>query len=119
MWKILFAVEALQGAAETPATETATGPGGMQPFVLIAIFFAVFYFLFIRPNSKREKERQSMLGSLSKGDGVITTGGIHGKVIGLTDKTVVLKVSDDPALKMEFSRTSVAAVVAEEESDES
>jgi preprotein translocase subunit YajC len=84
-------------------------PGGsFLPFLLL--MFAVVYFLMIRPNQKRERERREMLASIAKGDKVITTGGICGTVVGVNEKTVVVKVSDDPITKIEFVRTSVAQV---------
>ncbi|MFO7976941.1 MAG: preprotein translocase subunit YajC [Candidatus Hydrogenedentota bacterium] len=77
--------------------------------MLIAMF-AIFYFLLIRPNTKREKQRREMLSSLSKGDSVVTAGGIHGTIVGIDEKSVVLRVSDDPLVKMEFQRSSISRV---------
>lgn len=101
--------------------QTAPGSGGsdaapnagpaMPPFLfLIVAMFAIMYFLTIRPNQKREKERQAMLAALSKGDRVITSGGIYGTIIGLNEKSVVLRVSEEPAVKMEFVRAAVTRV---------
>ena len=97
MWRFLFAAEAAQGVAQN-------GGEGGQPqsflgspqFLMLVAMFAIFYFLLIRPNTKREKERREMLSSLSKGDSVVTAGGIHGTIVGLNEKSVVLRVSDDP-----------------------
>ena len=86
--------------------------GGFIPLLLI--MFAVMYFLMIRPNQKRERERREMLNSIAKGDKVITTGGICGTVVGVSEKTVVLKVSDEPVTKIEFVRTSVAQVAKDD-----
>ena len=112
MWRFLFAAEAAQGVAQN-------GGEGGQPqsflgspqFLMLVAMFAIFYFLLIRPNTKREKERREMLSSLSKGDSVVTAGGIHGTIVGLDEKSVVLRVSDDPPLKMEFQRSSVSRVM--------
>jgi preprotein translocase subunit YajC len=87
-------------------------PGSFFPFLIL--MFAVMYFLMIRPNQKRERERREMLSSIAKGDKVVTTGGICGTVVGVNEKTVVLKVSDDPVTKIEFVRTSVAQVAKED-----
>jgi preprotein translocase subunit YajC len=99
--------------------ENATSPaptGDIRKLLpMIAIFIAFFYFFMIRPNQKREKERRDMLASLSKGDAVITNGGIHGTIVGLHEKTVVLRVSDDPAVKMEFARGAVSRVNAKDD----
>ena len=95
-----------------------TGPGGpgLQPllFMMIAMF-AVMYFLTIRPQQKREKERREMLSALSKGDRVVTQGGIFGTIIGLNDRSVVLRVSDEPVVKLEFMRAAVSKVEREDE----
>jgi len=79
------------------------------------LIFGVFYFLLIRPNQKRERTRREMLASLSKGSKVVTSGGICGTILGLNEKTVVLRVSDDPITKMEFLRTAISQVATEEE----
>jgi len=79
-------------------------------FFMMAIF-GIFYFLMIRPNQKREKERQAMLAALSKGDRVVTAGGMFGTIVGLTDKTVVLRVGDEPGTKIEFLRSAVSRAV--------
>jgi len=82
----------------------------MLPMLLI--FGVIMYLFFFRPNQKREKERREMLAALAKGDKVVTSGGICGSVIGLTDKTVVLRVGEDPNMKMEFLRGAVSQVTS-------
>jgi preprotein translocase subunit YajC len=88
----------------------------VQMFPLILIF-AVFWFLMIAPNRKRDRERKAMLAALSKGDSVITAGGVCGTIVGLTENTVVLKVSDDPPTKIEFLRSSVSQNAPKEASE--
>ncbi|MCC6794278.1 MAG: preprotein translocase subunit YajC [Candidatus Hydrogenedentes bacterium] len=80
----------------------------------MAPMLLVMWFFMLRPNQKREKERQAMLAGLSKGDKVIMASGIIGSIIGVTDKTVVLRVSEEPIVKMEFLRGSVSRVVKDE-----
>lgn len=75
----------------------------------LALMFAVFYFLLIRPQQKRQKARNSMLDSLQKGDSVITIGGIHGNIVDINDEKVTLKVNDD--MRLTFERNSINAVV--------
>lgn len=111
-------ISAVQAAAEAPAPATGqtTSPGG-DPFSILwfmAPMLLVMWFFMLRPNQKREKERQAMLAGLSKGDKVIMASGIIGSIIGVTDKTVVLRVSDEPVVKMEFLRGSVSRVVKDE-----
>ncbi len=74
---------------------------------LVAIF-AIFYFFIIRPQSKRQKERQKMLDALKKGEDVVTIGGVHGKVMGFknNEKIVVLKVNDN--INLDVDRTAIS-----------
>ncbi len=87
------------------------GQGGFEqlfstivPFLLIIL---VFYFLILRPQQKRQKERQRLLGSVRKGDRIVSTGGIHGLVEGIEDKTLLVKIDDNVKVKMEKSAVSV------------
>lgn len=85
----------------------------LLPVILV---FVVFWFLLIRPQQKRQKERNAMLQSLKKGDKVITIGGLHGTITDLTEDRVTLKVSDNTRLV--FERTAVNAVIRPEETAE-
>ncbi len=92
------------------ATAEPGGAGGIigmiWPFVLM---FAVFYFLLIRPQQKKQKQRTSMLSQLKKGDKISTIGGLHGTVVELTDDTVVLRVND--TTKMTFERSAINTII--------
>ena len=79
----------------------------LLPFVLM---FAIFYLFLIRPQQKRTKARNQMLASLKKGDKVVTIGGLHGKIVELTDDTVVLLVND--TTRLTFNRNAVDSVTA-------
>ncbi|MFD0588269.1 preprotein translocase subunit YajC [Paenibacillus sp. GCM10027627] len=81
--------------------------GMIWPFILM---FAVFYFLLIRPQQKKQKQRTSMLNQIKKGDKVTTIGGLHGTVAELTDDTVVIRVND--TTKMTFERSAVNTIVS-------
>jgi preprotein translocase subunit YajC len=74
----------------------------------MAAIFAIFYFLLIRPQQKRQKEIKEMLGNLNRGDMIMTTGGLHGKITGLTEQIATMEVSDKVRVKVE--RTHIAAV---------
>jgi preprotein translocase subunit YajC len=87
----------------------------MQIGMIVAIF-AVFYFLLIRPQRKRQKEMKAMLEALKKGDRVQTIGGIRGTIVGVKEKTVVIKVDDNT--KLEFSRDAVQSIVKKGEEGE-
>ncbi|MEI7025273.1 preprotein translocase subunit YajC [Paenibacillus sp. y28] len=96
-----------QLAAEAPA---AGGLGAIGTFLPIILMFAVLYFLMIRPQQKRSKERNTMLGALKKNDKVVTIGGLHGTIVEITDDIVVLKVND--ATKLTFDRSSISSVTS-------
>jgi preprotein translocase subunit YajC len=84
--------------------------------VMFGAVFAIFYFLIIRPQNKKQKEAQKMIAAIKKGDKVVTIGGIHGTVSSVKDRTVVIKVDDSS--KIEFSKSAIASVEARgEESD--
>ncbi|MGE4357822.1 MAG: preprotein translocase subunit YajC [Candidatus Omnitrophota bacterium] len=71
-------------------------------FPLILIFF-IFYFMIIKPQKTREREIQNMLNNLKKNDYVITSGGIHGTIVDIKDRTVIIKVDDNTKIMVEKS----------------
>ncbi len=78
--------------AEPAATSATPGAGGMlASFLPLIIMIAVFYFLLIRPQKKKEKELKNMLSSLKVSDEVATIGGIHGKIVRIKDDLFVLE----------------------------
>ena len=86
------------------------GGGQLYSFVsMMAVMFAIVYFLMIRPQQKQRQERERMLGALKRGDRVVTTSGIFGTVTQLADHTVTLRVADQ--VKLEFERAAVARIV--------
>lgn len=66
----------------------------------LVLMFVIFYFFLIRPQQKKQKEHQEMLGALRKGDRVVTTGGILGVVTGLTDQYAVIEVQEKVRMKV-------------------
>jgi preprotein translocase subunit YajC len=85
------------------------GPDAFTGFVIpLIIVMAIFYFILIRPQLKRQKQHTSMLSSLQKGDKVVTSGGIHGVIVGLKEDVVVLKVSENT--KIEVNKGSIGVV---------
>ena len=83
--------------------------GGLMAYLPFILILAIMYFLMIRPQAKRQKEKQRMLGALKKGDRVVTIGGIHGTVSGLKgkDKKIVnLKVSNNTNISLNRSALS-------------
>jgi preprotein translocase subunit YajC len=83
--------------------------GFILPLVLM---FAIFYFLLIRPQQKRQRERNEMLNNLQRGDKIVTIGGLHGTIVDLTDDKVILKVSDN--VRLTFERQAVNVVLKDE-----
>ncbi len=81
------------------------------PYILIII---VFYFLLIRPQKQQEKERQKMLENLSKNDEVVTSGGIHGTIVNVKDKTVILRIDEN--VKVEIERNCIASLKKSQQS---
>mgnify|MGYP000924385440 FL=1 len=76
---------------------------------MMVVIFAIFYFLMIRPQQKKQKELKAMLDNLAYGDTVMTSGGIHGKVTGLADAVVTLEIADKVRIKV--ARSAIAAVL--------
>jgi preprotein translocase subunit YajC len=85
--------------------------GGIAPIIFI---FAVFYFLLIMPQQRRQKKWQGMLESLKAGDKVTTSGGLRGTILSLKDDAVVLRVPPDN-LKVEVTRSSIVSLTTPEE----
>ena len=79
--------------------------GGIVSFIPLILVFLVFYFLLIRPQQKKAKEHQAFLQALKKGDNVITSGGLHGKITGMTDTAVTLEIADN--IRVKVSRTHI------------
>jgi preprotein translocase subunit YajC len=90
------------------AAPAAQGGEMFQIFFLVGLF-VLFYFIAIRPQRKRQKEHTDMVSALSKGDEVVTTSGILGKITRLEDNFVVVQVADNVELK--FQRSSINAVL--------
>lgn len=89
-------------AEETPK-QSAPGPFAMELPLIMLVIFALLFFIVIRPAQKRqERERQTLLASLKKNDRVITTAGIYGTIVSVSDKEdeVIVKVDDNTRLKM-------------------
>ena len=84
----------------------------LLPLLLIPIL----YFVMIRPQQKRQKQWQSMLGSIKSGDKVTTAGGIRGTIISIKDDVIIIRVAPDN-LKLEIAKSAIASVTTEEGSE--
>ena len=99
-------------AASTTGATDGTTPGGLlggSPIVMILVMVAIFYFMLIRPENKRKKEAEQMRNTLKKGDWLTTIGGLYGKVVAITDRTVVLETSED-RVRVEFLKSAIGTV---------
>ena len=93
------------------APQGGEGGGGLvSTLIMFGAIFLIFYFMIIRPQQKRTKEKEKMLSNLEKGDKVVTNGGIHGVIAGLEDKTALLMISENTKIKID--RTAITTVLA-------
>ncbi|MBN2830748.1 MAG: preprotein translocase subunit YajC [Candidatus Omnitrophica bacterium] len=86
-------------------------PQAANPIMNLApltLIFVIFYFMLIRPQRQKEKEHQKMLGNMAKNDEVVTTGGIHGTIINVKDKTVTLRIDEN--VKIEIEKNCIAYI---------
>ncbi len=86
---------------------------GLAGLALPVLFIGVLYLLLIRPQQKRAKEHRQLVSNLDVGSDIVTIGGLHGRVVDLTDDTMDLEVTDDIVLR--FQRSSLARVVQDDD----
>lgn len=96
-------MSALPGLVWLQAGAAEPSPFGM--LVPMLAIFLIFWLLLIRPQQRKQRDQEQMLKSLEKGDDVVTTGGLHGKVVGVTDDTLTLEIA---AVKGEKVRVKVS-----------
>jgi len=89
------------------------GGSSLQAFIPLILMFAIFYFLLIRPQQKKAKQHKSLLSALKKGDRVVSTGGLHGVVTGLTDDMVTMEIA--PKVRVKVSRSAIAGITGREQ----
>jgi preprotein translocase subunit YajC len=99
--------------------EPQSSPFGM--LLPMAAIFLIFYFLLIRPQQKRQKDQEALLKGIEKGDNVVTSGGLHGKVTGLTDDVLTLEIAalKGERVRVKVSRTRVDSVAKPKKGDAS
>ncbi|HLB56547.1 MAG TPA: preprotein translocase subunit YajC [Coxiellaceae bacterium] len=106
----MLGISSAHAATTTAATPAAAPEGGfLSVLPMLVIFIAVFYFLLVRPQSKRAKEQRKLLENLSVGDEVLTTGGIIGRLTKLRDSYVVITTGKD--VEMTFQKGSIASIL--------
>lgn len=93
-----------QGGAGAPG-----GSGGFASFIPLILMFVIFYFLLIRPQQKKTKEHRQMVDNLKTGDRIITSGGLHGRVTGVTESALTVEIAEKVRVKV--NRASVTALL--------
>lgn len=96
---------AFAGAASTSQSSSP----GILDFAFPIILLVLFYVMLIRPQSKRAKEHRAMQGALSKGDEVVTDGGIMGKIVNITDNAITVEIADK--IEVKLRRESINSVM--------
>jgi len=86
----------------------AATPNPILSFVPIILIFVIFYFLLIRPQQQKQKQHAEMVSKLKKGDHVVTTGGIHGIISTVKDRTVLVKIDEN--VKIEVQKNCITYV---------
>ncbi|MBN2059337.1 MAG: preprotein translocase subunit YajC [Deltaproteobacteria bacterium] len=86
--------------------------GGFGAFLPLIIMFAIFYFLLIRPQQKKAKQHREMLSAMKKGDRVVSSGGLHGVITGLTEDIVTMEIA--PKVRVKVSKGSISGVARKE-----
>ena len=95
--------------AMAPPSNGGGGSSLVSTIIMFGAIFLIFYFMIIRPQQKRSKEREKMLSNVQKGDKVVTSGGMHGTVVHIEEKTVLVQVSDN--VKLKFERGAITSVI--------
>jgi preprotein translocase subunit YajC len=100
----------MTGLAYAQSGSPTTGPHPIIQFLPLVLVFVVFYFLLIRPQQKKAKERQEMIDQLKRNDEVLTSGGLYGRVVELHEKIVTLEIA--PKVSVRVDRQHVEAIVS-------
>ena len=95
------------------AQEAAPGGGGLGIFPFLILMLIMMYFLMIRPQRKKQKELQAQVNAMKTGDKIVTTGGLHGLITNIKERTVIIKVADN--VKLEFEKSSIATVIKKDQ----
>lgn len=90
------------GAGQSASPDKPTGGGGgISGLIMIVAMIAIFYFLMIRPQQKKQKEIKKMRDALKEGDRIITAGGIHGKIKGVKENSFSIQIANDVIIKVD------------------
>ena len=89
--------------------QAAQGPGPGSLLLMVGVFFAIMYFMVVRPQQKRQKDHKKLISSLSKGDEVVTNGGMLGKILNVGENSIKVEVAEGVAIKLQ--KNSVSSVL--------
>lgn len=101
--------------AMAPTGGEAGGSSMVSTLIMFGAIFAIFYFMIIRPQQKKAKEREALLSALNKGDKIVTNGGMHGSIAGLDDKTCLVDFGNN--VKIKFERSAIASIESAKKAD--
>ena len=103
--------------AMAPQSGQGGNPEGslISTLIMFGLIILIFYFMILRPQQKRQKERQKLLDGVKKGDKITTIGGVHATVLGVEEKTVLIQIADNVKVKLEKSAVSSITKAAEGE----
>ena len=90
-------------------------PGALQQFAPLILILAVFYFLLVRPQQKRAKEHKAMVDNLKRGDQVITSGGLYGRLVEVSEGVVTLEVASN--VKVKFQRSQIGELAKDDKKE--
>lgn len=99
----------LYAAAPAVDPQAVSGGSPIQTVLMLVVFGLIFYFMLIRPQSKRAKEHKNLLANLAKGDEVVTSGGVIGKITKVTEQFIVLEIADK--VEITVQKPAVVAVL--------
>jgi preprotein translocase subunit YajC len=106
----------LQGGTQSGTSDNGSLPAGggpsLSPMLVMGLLFGFFWFFLIRPEKKRQKKLDQMRSKVSKGDKIVTAGGLHGTVTRHDEATITLKVDDN--VRMKFDRNAIGRVASAE-----
>lgn len=102
MVETLYAMAGGQGGGE--------GGSAFLSFLPLILIILVMYMLILRPQARKQKERQKMLDTVKKGDDIVTVGGVHGKVVGTKNDDKILVVKVDENVKLNVDRSAVSSI---------
>lgn len=101
--------------AQAAGNAAPPGGGAFSSIIMMLVIFAIFYLILIRPQQKKMKEHKKMVEGLKKGDRIVTSGGIYGMVENASANTLTVKIAE--GVKVKITRSSVGAVISEEEAN--